>query len=38
LEIGRRDRHRHGHDEGRLWVERRLARIAVLEELEIVTK
>jgi hypothetical protein len=33
LEIGRRDRHLHGHDEGRLWVERRLARIAVLEEL-----
>ena len=33
LEIGRRDRHLHGHDEGRLWVETRLARIAVLEEL-----
>lgn len=33
LEIGRRDRHLHGHDEGRLWVETRLARIVVLEEL-----
>jgi hypothetical protein len=33
LEIGRRDRHLHGHDEGRRWVETRLARIAVLEEL-----
>jgi hypothetical protein len=33
LEIGRRDRHLHGHEEGRLWVETRLARIAVLEEL-----
>ena len=33
LEIGRRDRHLHGHDEGRLWVETRLARITVLEEL-----
>jgi hypothetical protein len=33
LEIGRRDRHLHGHDEGRLWVETRLARVVVLEEL-----
>ena len=33
LEIGRRDRHLHCHEEGRLWVERRLARVAVLEEL-----
>jgi hypothetical protein len=33
LEIGRRDRHLHGHDEDRHWVETRLARIAVLEEL-----
>lgn len=33
LEIGRRDRHLHGHEEGRLWVETRLARVAVLEEL-----
>jgi hypothetical protein len=33
LEIGRRDRHLHCHKEGRRWVERRLARIAVLEEL-----
>jgi hypothetical protein len=33
LEIGRRDRHLHCHEEGRRWVERRLARIAVLEEL-----
>jgi inorganic triphosphatase YgiF len=33
LEIGRRDRHLHCHEEDRRWVERRLARIAVLEEL-----
>jgi len=33
LEIGRRDRHLHGHEEGRLWVETRLARIVSLAEL-----
>lgn len=33
LAIGRRDRHLHCHEEGRRWVETRLARIAVLEEL-----
>jgi len=33
LEIGRRDRHLDGHEEGRRWVQKRLARIAVLEEL-----
>ena len=33
LEIGRRDRHLHCHEEDGLWVETRLARIAVLEEL-----
>jgi hypothetical protein len=33
LEIGRRDRHLHCHEEDRRWVETRLARIAVLEEL-----
>jgi hypothetical protein len=36
LEIGRRDRHLHCHEEGRRWVERRLARIAVLEELGVI--
>jgi hypothetical protein len=33
LEIGRRDHHLQCHEEGRLWVEKRLARVAVLEEL-----
>lgn len=33
LAIGRRDRDLHCHEEGRRWVETRLARIAVLEEL-----
>lgn len=33
LEIGRRDRHLDDHDEGRRCVQKRLARIAVLEEL-----
>lgn len=32
LEIGRRDRHLDGHEEGRLWVERRLARVISLDE------
>jgi hypothetical protein len=32
LEIGRRDRHLDGHEEGRLWVERRLARVVSLDE------
>jgi len=32
LEVGRRDRHLHGHEEGRLWVERRLARVISLDE------
>jgi hypothetical protein len=32
LEIGRRDRHLQDHQEGRLWVERRLARVISLDE------
>ncbi len=33
LEIGRRDRHLHGHEEGRLWVETRLAQMVSLDSL-----